>query len=325
MIFRLQPPQSSPLTRRRTFESTSLPRPSWASALALLFVVSLLCACAGTRTYPSFLDQGSNSQELGFADSGWLPHDGPHLPQDGPGVEHDGPSVKHDGASLTPDGPKAVLDGPSPKPDQAIPCPGGCNDHNLCTTDSCQANACVHVLKICNDHDGCTTDTCKKTTGSCVFTPINCDDSDPCTIDSCKNNNCAYSKSSIIIYRSFNPTTLAHAFRKTPTPLPGFRAEAPVWRMLPTAGTHTTPVFQQYGHITGDYMLATSASAGVTCCGYVNESNLGYGLTQKVGKAIPVYRLYLGSRGIHLSSTSSKEGTQGGYVLEGTTFYACPY
>jgi cysteine-rich repeat protein len=60
-----------------------------------------------------------------------------------------------------------------------------CNDHDACTTDSCDnVTGCKNVAITCNDHDACTTDSCDKATG-CVFTAISCDDGNACTQDSC--------------------------------------------------------------------------------------------------------------------------------------------
>ena len=74
----------------------------------------------------------------------------------------------------------------------------------------------------------------------------------------------------------------------------------------------------------GDYMLSLSAQEGIACCGYTSSGAIGYGFSAAGKGRVPIYRLYWGSRGLHLSSGSSSEGTQSGYVLEGTTFWACP-
>jgi len=60
-----------------------------------------------------------------------------------------------------------------------------CNDNNLCTTDTCEGNICVHVGVVCNDGNQCTIDTCVEGQG-CIFDSaaadgIDCTDGDPCT------------------------------------------------------------------------------------------------------------------------------------------------
>ena len=47
---------------------------------------------------------------------------------------------------------------------------------DACTTDACEAGACVFTPVTCDDHDACTTDACEG--GECVFTPVTCDDHD---------------------------------------------------------------------------------------------------------------------------------------------------
>jgi hypothetical protein len=64
----------------------------------------------------------------------------------------------------------------------------GCDDDNLCTTDSCDSKqGCVHAANGlgCNDGDACTTgDACVN--GKCAGkAPTSCEDGNPCTIDSC--------------------------------------------------------------------------------------------------------------------------------------------
>jgi hypothetical protein len=66
--------------------------------------------------------------------------------------------------------------------------PLGCDDGNLCTTDSCDpASGCVHEPNAlpCNDGDACTTgDTCQG--GVCAGrNPLYCGDDNPCTTDGC--------------------------------------------------------------------------------------------------------------------------------------------
>ncbi len=45
-----------------------------------------------------------------------------------------------------------------------------CNDNNLCTTDTCENNICVHAAVNCNDENICTDDSCEPQIG-CVFEP----------------------------------------------------------------------------------------------------------------------------------------------------------
>lgn len=101
--------------------------------------------------------------------------------------------------------------------------PPPCDDGNVCTTDSFDAekNECVHTFadglsceaadkciveavcsqgvclgrsKVCNDHDACTRDFCRQSTGECVFItdPNACDDNNPCTADSCNASGCRH-------------------------------------------------------------------------------------------------------------------------------------
>ncbi len=75
-------------------------------------------------------------------------------------------------------------------------CPGGCDDGNPCTKDSCGPDGCVHEPisgGTCDDGNVCTTnDTCSN--GTCVGTPItgaSCDDGNACTTnDTCSNGTC---------------------------------------------------------------------------------------------------------------------------------------
>jgi len=65
---------------------------------------------------------------------------------------------------------------------------GGCDDGNLCTTDSCDevTGQCGHEPKDCDDNgNSCSEDICHPLTGQCIHYPEDCDDGDCCTIDSC--------------------------------------------------------------------------------------------------------------------------------------------
>jgi hypothetical protein len=65
-------------------------------------------------------------------------------------------------------------------------CPS-CDDHDPCTTDSCEEGACANVPLDCDDGDACTVDACEN--GACVSGPL-CDDHDVCTADSCQEGSC---------------------------------------------------------------------------------------------------------------------------------------
>ena len=62
-----------------------------------------------------------------------------------------------------------------------------CDDGNLCTTDTCNADGtCSHSAPTnCDDGNVCTTDSCDPATGNCVNPPVTgltyCDDSNLCT------------------------------------------------------------------------------------------------------------------------------------------------
>ncbi len=77
---------------------------------------------------------------------------------------------------------------------QYLPAPGPCDDGNACTTsDSCQAGECLGgAAPNCNDDNVCTEDSCDADKG-CVHTPVAgpCDDSNPCTVnDLCDAGEC---------------------------------------------------------------------------------------------------------------------------------------
>ncbi|MFT7579834.1 MAG: hypothetical protein ACI9MR_001501 [Myxococcota bacterium] len=75
-----------------------------------------------------------------------------------------------------------------------------CDDMNSCTSDACNAGACVfdpvNENQNCDDTDACTvSDVC--TNGECSGTPRDCDDGDPCSDDSCDSDDgvCAHTPS----------------------------------------------------------------------------------------------------------------------------------
>jgi len=76
-------------------------------------------------------------------------------------------------------------------------CPGGCDDADACTVDSCDAtaNACVYAAAVdCGDGFDCTVDLCDAVTAECSWDDAacecqadeDCDDADPLTTDTCR-------------------------------------------------------------------------------------------------------------------------------------------
>jgi hypothetical protein len=95
-------------------------------------------------------------------------------------------------------------------------CSGGavdCNDANLCTNDSCnaQSGACLHEANSsgCNDGNACTGgDFCSG--GSCAAGPNNaCDDGNACTTDTCNIANNSCSNSAVAYGTACTPTNKA--------------------------------------------------------------------------------------------------------------------
>jgi hypothetical protein len=65
-------------------------------------------------------------------------------------------------------------------------CDTTCDDHNLCSADTCGENGCVHAPRICQPpEDECSFAFCNHDTGACEIRPIECDDMDKCTTDKC--------------------------------------------------------------------------------------------------------------------------------------------
>src|SRR5207247_1909514 len=64
-----------------------------------------------------------------------------------------------------------------------------CDDHDLCTTDSCdvEQHICNHLLRDCDNGNVCDgAETCEPTAGECVNgTLLDCDDGVVCTNDTC--------------------------------------------------------------------------------------------------------------------------------------------
>ena len=150
--------------------------------------------------------------------------------------------------------------------------------------------------------------------------PGGCDDGDPCTADACAGGACDHTKLGQTVRRYYSTATGAHAYGVTGGP-GGFIDEGPVFRTLAAAAAGSVAIYQQSNGT--DYMISQSDTEGATV-GYFNAGNIGHGLGGAVGSAVPLYRLYNGAAGLHLSSTSSTEGTQVGYALEGVTVHVCP-
>lgn len=86
---------------------------------------------------------------------------------------------------------------PTPKPTPAPQCSASnttaCDDHDVCTKDSCMNGICCNDLitgcckqnQDCDDGNSCTNDACNAATGVCSHTPLDCSDSNSCTTDSC--------------------------------------------------------------------------------------------------------------------------------------------
>lgn len=67
-----------------------------------------------------------------------------------------------------------------------------CDDHNMCTIDTCDSQAgCMFTSVNCDDGDACTIDSCNSTSG-CEHTAIVCNDNNACTNDTCYNGVCNY-------------------------------------------------------------------------------------------------------------------------------------
>jgi len=78
-------------------------------------------------------------------------------------------------------------------------CPGGCDDGNPCTIDSCVDGVCMNMIvagsSCTDDGNPCTLDVCDNT-GACAHMPLNdtsCgDDFNECTLDICVNGECQH-------------------------------------------------------------------------------------------------------------------------------------
>ena len=68
-------------------------------------------------------------------------------------------------------------------------CPGGCDDGNACTTDSCDNGACRHTPVNCDDGNVCTDDSCDSHTG-CKHTPVTALTVCQGTCNVCSNGKC---------------------------------------------------------------------------------------------------------------------------------------
>jgi hypothetical protein len=69
--------------------------------------------------------------------------------------------------------------------------PDFCDDHNLCTNDSCNRSngLCENVPVDCEDGDLCTVDSCNVANGQCESVPVVCNDNNACTDDACNPSN----------------------------------------------------------------------------------------------------------------------------------------
>src|SRR5437867_4095764 len=71
------------------------------------------------------------------------------------------------------------------EPQPEVTCPS-CDDHSVCTIDSCDSTTgfCRHDPVVCDDANPCTDDSCNATSG-CRFVarPVGtaCDDANPCS------------------------------------------------------------------------------------------------------------------------------------------------
>ncbi len=149
--------------------------------------------------------------------------------------------------------------------------------------------------------------------------PGGCDDGNACTADACVANACTHTKLGQLVHRYYNPATGAHAYGTAAGP-GGFSDEGAVFRVISGAPATATIYEQTNGK---DFMLSVSASEGVGCCGYMTWAALGGGFATATGGAVPLYRLYHPTMGLHLSSTDPNEGVSGGYQLEAATVHVC--
>jgi len=69
----------------------------------------------------------------------------------------------------------------------------GCDDGDACTSDACNAGACVFTPLSCDDGNACNgTESCNPATGCVSGTPLVCDDGDACTSDACNAGACVF-------------------------------------------------------------------------------------------------------------------------------------
>ena len=110
----------------------------------LRVVATVVCGvlglgCAGTRSTTPRGDGPRDGAGLQFKETGWTPT-WVDATETSP-LDHSGPTGS--------DKPGPALDLPKPKPDQPPPpppCPGGCDDGDPCTADSCNGLTCDHTV-----------------------------------------------------------------------------------------------------------------------------------------------------------------------------------
>jgi hypothetical protein len=88
-----------------------------------------------------------------------------------------------------------AVDKPSLQAGTCSHAPLSCSDGDLCTTDSCDAQAgCLFTAVACSDGDACNgVETCNPGTGGCVNgPPPDCNDNNPCTVDGCGAGGCVH-------------------------------------------------------------------------------------------------------------------------------------
>jgi fibro-slime domain-containing protein len=75
----------------------------------------------------------------------------------------------------------------TPIPGCVPPCAtaADCDNHNLCSINTCVGGKCYHVLKNCTSSNKCQVGHCDASTGNCMYMDVMIDDCNPCTTDIC--------------------------------------------------------------------------------------------------------------------------------------------